>query len=42
MVYTDKAYIAMKVKNARKKAGLTQNELAKQLGITSKQVSRIE
>ena len=42
MVDIDKAYIAMKVKLARKKAGLKQNELAKELGITSKQVSRIE
>ena len=42
MAYTDKAYIADKIRAARKKAGLTQVELAKVLGITSKQLSRIE
>lgn len=42
MAYTDKEYIAKKIKLARKKAGLKQNELAKEIGITSKQLSRIE
>ena len=38
----DKTYIANKIKVARKNAGLTQMELAKILGITNKQLSRIE
>ena len=42
MVYIDKAYVAKKVKLARKEAGMTQAELAKKLGITNKQLSRIE
>ena len=42
MAYTDKAYIADKIRVARKKAGLTQIELANALGVTSKQLSRIE
>ena len=42
MAYTDKEYIAKKIKLAKKKAGLKQNELAKEIGRTSKQLSRIE
>lgn len=42
MVFDDKIFIAKKIKLARKKAGYTQEELAEKIGITSKQVSRIE
>ena len=42
MVFDDKKFIANKVRLARKKAKLTQEELAEKIGITSKQISRIE
>ena len=42
MVFNDKFFIAKKIKNARKTAKLTQEELAERIGITAKQLSRIE
>ena len=42
MVFNDREYIAKKIKMARKKARLTQEELAEKIGITAKQISRIE
>ena len=42
MVFNDREYIAKKIKMARKKARLTQEELAEKVGITAKQISRIE
>lgn len=42
MVFDDKLYIARKIKLARHQAKLTQEELAEKIGITSKQLSRIE
>ncbi len=42
MVYDDKEFIAKKIRVYRKKAGLTQAQLAEIAGITSKQLSRIE
>lgn len=42
MVDTDKAFIANKIRLARKKVRLTQLALAKELGITPAHVSRIE
>ena len=42
MVYTDKEFISQKIKNARIKAGLTQEKLAEHIGIGSQQVSAIE
>lgn len=42
MVFDDREYIAKKIRMARKKARLTQEELAEKIGITAKQISRIE
>ena len=42
MLFDDKKFIADKIKLARKRAKLTQEELAEKIGITSKQVSRLE
>lgn len=42
MVFDDKVFIGRKIKLARKKAKLTQEELAEKIGITAKQLSRIE
>lgn len=42
MVFDDKEFIAKKIRMARKKTGLTQEILAEKVGITSKQISRIE
>ena len=42
MVFDDKTYIARKIKLARHNAKLTQEELAEKIGISSKQLSRIE
>lgn len=42
MVFDDKEFIAYKIRNARKQARLTQEELAERIGITAKQLSRIE
>ena len=42
MVYYDKDFIAKKMKLARKNAKLTQEELAEKIGISAKQLSRIE
>lgn len=38
----DKKFIADKIKEFRKKAGLTQTELAQKIGIGEKQISKIE
>ena len=42
MVYNDKEFIAKKIKQARIKSGLTQEELAERIEISTQQVSRIE
>lgn len=42
MIYDDREYIAKKIRLARKKASLTQEELAEKVGISAKQISRIE
>ena len=42
MVYTDKEFISKKIKNARMKAGITQEKLAEYIGIGTQQVSAIE
>ncbi|MBQ4114787.1 helix-turn-helix transcriptional regulator [bacterium] len=42
MFFEDKNFIAKKIRLARKNAKLTQEELAEKVGITSKQLSRIE
>ncbi len=41
-MYTDKEFIAKKIKMYRKYAGLTQSELAEKIGISDKHVCRIE
>ena len=40
--FEDKNFIAKKIKLARKNANLTQAELAEKIGISAKQLSRIE
>lgn len=42
MILDDKKYIAKKIKEYRKKSGLTQAELAEKIDLGTKQVSRIE
>ena len=42
MIFDDREYIARKIRLARKKANLTQEELAEKIGISAKQISRIE
>lgn len=42
MVYIDKNFISKKIKIARSSAKITQEELAEKIGITAKQLSRIE
>lgn len=42
MILDDKKYIASKIKEYRKKCGLTQAELAEKVDIGTKQISRIE
>ena len=42
MLYDDKYFIAKKIRLARKQARLTQAELSEKIGISSKQLSRIE
>ena len=42
MQFDDKYYIAKRIKLARTQAGLTQAELSEKIGISSKQLSRIE
>lgn len=42
MNFDDKDFIAKKIKLARKQAKLTQEELAEKIGISAKQLSRIE
>jgi len=42
MIFDDKKYIAKKIKEYRKKSGLTQAELAEKIDIGTKQISRLE
>ena len=42
MVFDDKDFIAKKIKLARKQANYTQEALAEKIGISAKQLSRIE
>lgn len=42
MIFDSKKYIASKVKEYRKKRGLTQAELAEKVDLATKQISRIE
>ena len=42
MIFDDKKFCATKIKQARKKVKLTQEELAEKIGISAKQFSRIE
>jgi len=42
MGFDDKEFIAKKIKLARKAAKLTQDELSEKIGISAKQLSRIE
>lgn len=42
MLYYDKEYIGNKIRDYRKKANLTQAQLAEKIGISSKQLSRLE
>jgi transcriptional regulator with XRE-family HTH domain len=42
MIYSDKGFIAEKIKKARKNAKLKQSELAERIGISAKHLSKIE
>ena len=42
MIFEDKDFIAKKIRFYRRKKGLTQAELAEQIGVSAKQLSRIE
>lgn len=42
MIYDDKKYIGQVIKEARKKAGLTQNQLAEAIGMSEKNLGNIE
>ena len=42
MIYEDKELIAKKLKAARERAGLTQEELAEKINVSSQHVSRME
>lgn len=42
MVETDKAFIASKIREARKKIGMKQGVLAKEIGISANHITRIE
>lgn len=42
MEFDDKKFIAKQIKNYRKKAGLTQEELAEKVNLTTQHISRIE
>ena len=42
LLFENKDFIAKKIKLARKNANLTQSELAEKIGISAKQLSRIE
>ncbi len=42
MIFEDKNFIAKKIRIARKNKGMTQAELAEKIGISAKQLSRIE
>ncbi|MBQ2610792.1 helix-turn-helix transcriptional regulator [bacterium] len=42
MIFDDKEYIAKKIREYRKKSGLTQAELAEKIDIGTKQISRLE
>jgi len=41
-IYSDKNFVAKKIKLARKAKNLTQAELAEKIGLSAKQLSRIE
>ena len=42
MVYDSREYIAQRIKTARLRSGLTQEELAEKINISTQQISRIE
>ena len=42
MIYDDKEFISQKIKTERERAGLTQEELAEKINVSSQHVSRIE
>lgn len=42
MIYDDKKFIGQIIKKARKKAGLTQNQLAEAIGMSEKNLGNIE
>lgn len=42
MIYDDKKFIGQIIKEARKKAGLTQNQLAEAIGMSEKNLGNIE
>ncbi len=42
MICLDKKYLGLKIKNARKTAKLSQEELAEKVGMTEKNISNIE
>ncbi len=42
MIYDDKKFIGQVIKNARKKAKLTQNQLAEAIGMSEKNLGNIE
>lgn len=42
MIYDDKRFIGQVIRNARKKAGLTQNQLAESIGMSEKNLGNIE
>lgn len=42
MIYDDKKFISQKIKIARESAGMTQEELAEKINVSSQHVSRME
>lgn len=42
MIYDDKRFIGQVIRNARKRAGLTQNQLAEAIGMSEKNLGNIE
>lgn len=42
MIYDDKRFIGQVIRNARKRAGLTQNQLAESIGMSEKNLGNIE
>lgn len=42
MIYDDKNFIGQVIKNARKKAGYTQSQLAEAIGMSEKNIGNIE